>query len=244
MENIIKMVVFDMAGTTIKDNDEVLTCFYDACQVSGLGADKKRLNALMGWSKVEVFRLLWREELGDSLKEVERIERQAAQSYDIFREILENYYYTHDVEPTEGCLEIFEFLKSHNIKIALNTGFYRAVTDILLKKLAWTVGHDIDFSIASDEVLRGRPEPYMIQTAMQRFDIKDVRQVIKIGDTPVDLQEGQKVGCWNFGLTNGTHTRAELEGYENDGLFESLNDFKIFLEEELIDIHIEQRNKF
>jgi phosphonatase-like hydrolase len=226
----IKMVMFDMAGTTVKDNDEVLDCFEKACKISGLKAERKRLNALMGWSKVEVFRLLWLEELGES--SAERIERQARKSYKIFKQILEDYYSENPVTPTEGCLETFDFLKGKGIKIALNTGFYRTVTDILLKQLNWKVGEMIDFSIASDEVLRGRPEPYMIRAAMDNFNIRDVRKVIKIGDTPVDLQEGRAVGCWNFGLTNGTHTRTELEIYENDGLFESLFEFTAFLKEE------------
>lgn len=231
MINNIKMVVFDMAGTTVKDNDEVLNCFYEACQESGLSASKDRLNALMGWSKVEVFRLLWQEEIGTNLNGVDKVEHLAKESYTIFRDILENYYHENKVEPTEGCLEIFDFLKSKGIKIALNTGFYREVTDILLQKLGWQVGEQIDFVIASDEVLRGRPEPYMIRAAMDKFDIDDVRQVIKIGDTPVDLQEGKTVGCWNFGLTNGTHTQAQLEVYENDALFNSLFEFMAFLKQ-------------
>ena len=232
MIETIKMVMFDMAGTTIKDNDEVLHCFHQASQISGLKTDLKLLNALMGWSKVEVFRLLWTEELGDVT--AERIERQARKTFKIFKDILENYYNATPVEPTEGCLETFDFLKSKGIKIALNTGFYRGVTDILLKKLDWKVGETIDFSVSSDEVLRGRPEPYMIRAAMENFKINNVRHIIKIGDTPVDLQEGRAVGCWNFGLTNGTHTHAQLEIYENDGLFESLLDFMAFLKAEKV----------
>jgi phosphoglycolate phosphatase-like HAD superfamily hydrolase len=69
------------------------------------------------------------------------------------------YYSENPVMPTEGCLETFDFLKGKGIKIALNTGFYRTVTDILLKQLNWKVGEMIDFSIASDEVLRSLPEP-------------------------------------------------------------------------------------
>jgi phosphoglycolate phosphatase-like HAD superfamily hydrolase len=69
----------------------------------------------------------------------------------------------------------------------------------------------------------------MIRSAVEKFNIRDVREVIKIGDTPVDLQEGWAVGCWNYGLTNGTNTRTELEIYENDGLFESLEVFLAFL---------------
>lgn len=38
----------------------------------------------------------------------------------------------------------------------------------------------------------------------------------------------QKLG-WSIGL-NGTHTKSELEKFENDGLFEHLFQFKTHLE--------------
>ena len=44
------------------------------------------------------------------------------------------------VEPTEGCLELFRSLKTKNIFIGLNTGFYRKVTNIILKNLGWDLG--------------------------------------------------------------------------------------------------------
>jgi phosphoglycolate phosphatase-like HAD superfamily hydrolase len=128
-------------------------------------------------------------------------------------------------------LEIFDYLKKKNIKIALNTGFYRHVTDILLKKLDWKVGERIDFSITSDEVAKGRPQPYMIQALMKHFYIKNPIHVFKIGDTPSDLMEGRAAGCWSFGVTNGSHTRQELLLYDNDGLFDSLEVFLAFLKE-------------
>ena len=225
----IKLVVFDMSGTTIKDQNEVLDCFYTALTCTGIKRDKSYINTMMGWSKIEVFRRIWQEELGAQADEVEQ---KARQSYDVFRELLEKYYALHAMQPTEGCLEAFAWLRAQGIKVALNTGFYRTVVDILLKKMDWQVGRDIDFVIASDEVPRGRPEPYMIRAAMRRLGIKDVTSVIKIGDTPVDLQEGRMAGCLTFGLTNGSHTREELEVYENDGLFDSLFGFVTYLKAE------------
>jgi len=228
----IRLVMFDMAGTTVCDRDEVLLCFAEACAQSGIMADASRLNALMGVSKLEVFQLLWREQLGLEA-DASAIESRAGQTFQIFRNILEGYYRTHPVEPTDGALELFGWLRERNILIALNTGFYRAVTDIILNKLGWLVGLDrnyvggvgsvIDYSIASDEVPLGRPEPFMIRKAMATFGIEDAKQVLKIGDTPVDLAEGRRAGCAaSLAVTNGTHTRAALEVLDNDGLLDSL----------------------
>lgn len=63
------------------------------------------------------------------------IDNLSESSYQIFKKILENYYNSNPIEPTQGTLETFEFLRYKGIKIALSTGFYRAVTQIILKKL-------------------------------------------------------------------------------------------------------------
>jgi phosphonatase-like hydrolase len=225
IENI-KLVLFDMSGTTIEDKNEVLDCFYEALAETGLHRHRDYINTMMGWSKIEVFRQLWSEEIG---KNAADLEFKAQVSFTVFKQHLEAYYAQNPMLPTEGCLETFDWLRAQGIKICLNTGFYRHVVDILLEKMDWKIGRDIDFVIASDEVPRGRPEPFMIRAAMQQFGIHDAQQVIKIGDTPVDLLEGRNAGCHTYGLTNGSHTAEQLEGLDSDGLFDSMTDFLAFL---------------
>ena len=231
-----------MAGTTVQDKDEVLLCFAAACKQSGLVVEDQRLNALMGVSKLEVFQILWREALGAEAQDL-IIEAQAHQSFLTFREILEKYYHTQPVVATDGALEVFSWLRHRDIKVALNTGFYRGVTNIILNKLGWLaglnaeyvggVGSIIDFSIASDEVPLGRPEPFMIQKAMSVFGITDPKEVVKLGDTPVDLAEGRNAGCAaSLAVVNGTHSRAELEVLDNDGLLLSIRELPAWLEQQ------------
>jgi phosphonatase-like hydrolase len=230
----LKLVVFDMSGTTVKDYGEVLNCFYDALVISKIYVEKSHINTMMGWSKIEVFEKLWSEKLTPDNNMTPEdlsatISVKAQESFRIFKVLLENWYEVNALEPTKGCLELFDFLKQNNIKIALNTGFYREVADIIFQKLNWTQGNPFDFSITSDEVQKGRPEPFMIQKAMQYFGITDPQQVAKIGDTPSDLQEGRAAGVWSFGVTNGTHTHEQLAAFDNDGLFESQIGFMNFL---------------
>jgi len=151
------------------------------------------------------------------------------------------YYHQSDIYPTEGCLEIFSYLKGKNIQIALTTGFYRKVTDIILGKLGWLAGLDknyvgnentiIQLSVASDEVIKGRPEPYMIQHAMKTLKVHDSFRVLNIGDTPSDLKSGIRAGCrMSLGVTNGTHTRPQLSIHRNDGLLSKVSDLKGVIE--------------
>jgi len=227
----IKLVVFDMAGTTVKDHDEVLHCFQKAAVTEGLTATPERINAMMGLPKKVVFATLWKEQLGDRADCEVKIES----SYARFQTILEQHYRTQPVEPTAGCLELFAWLRTRGIAIALNTGFYRKVTDIILARLGWDRGLGenyvggadsiIDVSVTPSEIYsnEGRPAPYMIQKAMYLLGVRDPQSTIAIGDTPSDLQAATAAHCrLALGVTCGTHTREQLARYPNDGLLDSL----------------------
>lgn len=82
----------------------------------------------------------------------------------------------------------------------------------------------IQVSVTSDEVAQGRPAPDMILRTMKLTGIADAKQVVKVGDTPSDLQAGTAAGCGlTLGVTNGMHTADQLSGYPSDGLIESLH---------------------
>jgi phosphonatase-like hydrolase len=230
----IQLVVFDMAGTTVKDENEVQDCFFEAIANTGLKVETEQINVMMGWAKKRVFQTLWKEHLGEDHPDYsEKVEASFAK----FKQVLEHHYHTASVKPTEGCLEVFDWLKSKQIKIALNTGFYREVTNIILHRLGWSKdfneqyigGKDsiIQASVTPSEIFEneGRPAPFMIQKAMYRLQIFDPQTVIHIGDTPADLAAGIYANCLrSFGVTNGTHTEAELAQFPNHGLLSSLQE--------------------
>ena len=235
----IELVVFDMAGTTVKDENEVFDCFMQAIANSGLKVDASKLNSMMGWTKKLVFQTLWAEQIG---REHPDYESKVETSYLKFKQVLEDRYRTQSVKPTEGCLELFTWLKSQGIKIALNTGFYREVTDIILQRLGWDKGLDSEYVGSSESIIQasvtpsdiykneGRPAPYMIQKAMYKLGVKDSQRVVAIGDTPSDIQAGVNANCfWSLGVINGTHNEEQLETSLHNGLLDSLADLKALI---------------
>lgn len=226
----IELVVFDMAGTTVADHHEVERCFAEAAAQTGLLATDERILAMQGLAKRYVFETLWKEQLGNSQADItSRVDR----SYATFREILQNHYITNGATPTVGCLETFAYLRERGIAIALTTGFYRTVTDIILDKLGWLANLNderigsktsiIQVSLASDEVPRGRPYPDLIERAMALLNISNPKAVINIGDTPSDLLSGRAAGvALNLGVTNGTHAADQLDAHPHDFLLGSL----------------------
>lgn len=233
----VELVIFDMAGTTVRDKKEVETCFAQALKQSGLNISEERILALQGWAKNKVFHLLWAEQIGEDHPE---FAEKAAASYSLFRKILENHYKEHPVVPQPFAEDVLIWLKENNIKTALTTGFYREVTDILLKQLGWNKGLDeyyrgdedsmIDLSICSDDVEKGRPAPDMIHLAMEKLQITDKSKIVNVGDTPSDLQsaEAAKVGL-SVGVLNGTHSKSQLESLAYDVLVSDLSGLKEFI---------------
>ncbi len=237
----IKLIVFDMAGTTVGDRQEVLQCFIQASERTDLVAPRATVNAMMGLPKKVVFETLWTDQIGaDHPDYRHRVEA----SYQCFRQVLEDHYQNQPLEPTTGCLALFDWLRSHQIAIALTTGFYREVTDIILNRLGWHHGLDqtyvgtpdspIQVSVTPSEIYgnEGRPAPFMIQKAMYRLGIDDPKAVITIGDTPADLAAGRHAGCrYNYAVTNGTHSHGQLAQYPQDGLFADLAAFQQHLQQ-------------
>jgi len=234
----IKLVVFDIAGTTVRDQNEVEACFIEAANKTWLPYEREDILLMMGWSKKKVFEILWAKALPDHPKN--ELDRLVNESYLVFRQILEDHYKNAEVVPTAHCLEIFEELRRRQIKIALTTGFYREVTNIILNRLGWDkepgknyLGNShslIDVSVASDEVRAGRPEPDMICRAMILLGITDPGVVINVGDTPSDLQAGKNAGCrYSLGVCNGTHSPEQLAAVPNDGLLQHIGEIRNYI---------------
>lgn len=232
----IKLVILDMAGTTVKDQHEVEACFVKAAAQTELSVSPERVLALQGYAKRYVFDLLWREQLSDESE----IEVKVSESYQTFCSILEKHYHENPIYPTVGCLELFSILKEKNIKIALTTGFYREVADIILTKLGWLEGLDreylgsngsmIDLSVTPEVVSKGRPEPDMILYAMHKLNILNPEEVINVGDTPSDLISGINAKVkYSLGVTNGTHSQEQLSNYPNSGLISNILELKNYL---------------
>ena len=227
----IKLVIADMAGTTMQDLHEVELCFQKACEATLLNATPKEILAYQGWKKITVFRELWANQIGENNPEVEL---RAQASFGAFTQILEEHYKTSTILPTEGTLLLLSTLRNMGIKIALTTGFYRTVTDLLLHKLGWLNGLNangynesglsvIDLSLCSDDVVNGRPAPDMIFLAMEKLGITNPDEVLNIGDTPNDLESGYRAGVkFSLGLTNGTHSFEQLAPYNKHGLLGSM----------------------
>ncbi len=216
----IDMVVFDLAGTTIDDSGgAVLRCLAETTKAFDLPGDDHDLNSLMGMNKHEVFALL-AERRGDAPDAARRL---ADDALVMFLERMRASYEAH-LSPLPGAEDTFTFLRSRGVKIATDTGFESSVTSLIMERLDWP-GRLTDLSVCSSDVSRGRPAPYMVFHAMEKLGISNVRTVMKVGDSPSDLEEGANAGCGEVvGVLSGAHDAATLGKLRHTRLLSSVAD--------------------
>jgi phosphonatase-like hydrolase len=223
MMNPFKLVVFDMAGTTVTDNGQVAQAFIDAFKTFNLDISADAAGRVMGFRKKEAISILLEEH---PMREEAYSHQLVENIHDTFIRNMILFYETDpNLKPTPGAEELFGELRRHGIRVALNTGFIRAITDVILRRLGWDRHLHINAVISSDEVNHGRPQADMIHTLMDRLHIEDPALVVKVGDTLVDIEEGRQAGCGLvIGVTTGSCTRARLEASRPDAVIDRLDE--------------------
>jgi len=213
----IKLVVFDIAGTTVKDDDYVAHAFRNAFVKNGYDISLDQTYPYMGIKKIVAVNAMLAKLGGQSA--------DAGTIYtDFTDEMMDFYTYNASVMPLPYAEEVFQQLKEKGIRIALNTGFPRIIADVIIDRLQWKDKGWVDDTIASDEVEHGRPQPFMIQELMLRASITDPLEVAKVGDTEVDVNEGRNAGCGLVvAVTTGAYTEEQLAAYDPDHIISSLS---------------------
>ncbi len=222
----IKLVIFDIGGTIIEDGGEVVASFCAALAANGLVASEAEIKELKGSSKRDVIKKFVERRWGkEDASNEERIQR----AYADFRTELENRFSNGGVKPIPGAEAAFAWLKAHDILCATTTGFYRSVTDRILNSTGWQ--DTFAANICSDDVKVGRPSPYMIFHAMEASGIDDVRSVLNVGDTPLDIQAGNRAGVLGIiGVLSGIHKEARLSQERPSHLIPSVADIPPLME--------------
>ncbi len=205
VNNSIKLAIFDIAGTTAKDDGLVVEAFQRAMISLGVAQDSDELkamtdyvNATMGQRKIDVFTHLCG---GDKVR--------ANSAHDRFIESYIQLVAEGKLVEFEGISTMFANLQESGIEVALTTGFPRKILDVILESTKW--GALVEISVASDEVAFGRPAPDMIFRCIEMYNKRQEEhisqdQVAVIGDTESDMKSGVTSGARIVaGVATGAH---------------------------------------
>ncbi len=215
---MIKLAVFDMAGTTVNEDNVVYKTLQKAINEAGFdftldqvlaeGAGKEKLQAIK--SVLSVYGRIEDDVLANTI-------------FQNFIQQLETAYNNLNILPQDNAEELFYELKKRGILVVLNTGYNAQTANSLITKLGWTIGAQIDGLVTASDVKKNRPEPDMILLAMEKFHITNPLEVFKVGDSTIDIEEGRNAGCrYNIGITTGAHTMEQLSSVHPDFIIHNL----------------------
>lgn len=217
MNTKIKMVIFDMAGTTVNEDNVVYKTLQKAINEAGYNFTLDQVLAEgAGKEKLQAAKSILHTYAGNTDEEL------VNKIYDNFAVQLTEAYQNLDMLPQPNTDELFTALKERNIFRVLNTGYSRTVAQSIVDKLGWQEGVDFDELVTATDVSGSRPEPDMILFAADKFDVKP-SEVIKVGDSIIDIEEGKNAGCaLSVGVTTGAHTPEQLRSAGPDYVIDNL----------------------
>ena len=217
---MIKLVVFDMAGTTVDEDNVVYKTVREAINSKGYSFSQDEVQAVgAGKEKSQAIRdVLALDGQTHSEDEVQEIFRD-------FKSLLAASYQTLAVTEQPYTTDTFNQLRAAGIKVVLNTGYDRKTAENLVNKIGWESGRDFDGLVTASDVSNGRPAPDMIHHAMNLTGIENPSQVAKVGDSQIDIEEGKNASCGlTVGVTTGAQTREQLKLVQPSCVIDNLNE--------------------
>ncbi|MBP3087899.1 HAD family hydrolase [Corynebacterium sp. sy017] len=217
-----RLAIFDMAGTTVDERDEVYRVLRTAAEREGARISDEVFQSYMGTEKYWALGQLL--EIGGVPLNKDIHER----AWQWFRAELRRSYMAEPPSPFAGIETMFCLLREKGIKIALTTGFSREIADLILEAMGWNNGV-IDCLVAGDEVPLGRPEPFLIEKAMQELGVSDLKEVISCGDTQADVESAQRAGVTSVGVLTGHLDREKFGSFGADFVLDSAAQLPLLL---------------
>ena len=203
-EPAIQLVILDVGGTIIEDRGDVVATMQSTLARRGITVSSTEIGPWRGASKRSVF-----QHFVDLHSKKSDSDRQtlATAIYQDFNAKLNEAYRT--VPPIAGAEEAIRKLRENGYLVAATTGFDREVVMPIFRRLGWE--KYFAAIVASNDVSRGRPSPYMLFHAMETAQIDSVAAVMAVGDTPLDLQAANNAGLRGMvGVLSGAGNEEQL----------------------------------
>jgi phosphonoacetaldehyde hydrolase len=201
----VRAVVFDWAGTVLDHGSRApVAALQDVFASAGVPITVAEARLSMGIAKKDHIRSIIG--LPRVAAEWERVRGVAPAEGDV--EVL----YADFLPKQLACLSGFsrvisgvpatmESLRSRGIKVGSTTGY---TPDMLryLEERAREQGFSPDCAVCPQDVPGGgRPAPWMCYLNAIRMEVSPLWRMVKIGDTPSDIEEGLNAGMWTVGVT-------------------------------------------
>jgi pyrophosphatase PpaX len=211
-------LVFDIGNTLVRTLDAIESAYLRVFARQGIPADKLALfKKFAGRPK----HLLFAEALGDRPDREPRVRECMAE----FERLL--IAASHDFTAMPGAIDTLATLGGRGWRIALASGFPRAVGEAIQRRFGW------EYPMVCDEdVKEHRPAPDPVLKACEWLGVTPVEAIV-IGDTPQDIRSAQAAGALSVGVATGKFARPELAEHRPAFVIDALTELPGLLERQL-----------
>jgi phosphoglycolate phosphatase-like HAD superfamily hydrolase len=166
----IRLAVLDVGGTIVEERGDVPEALAGAFGKRGITVSSAEINQWRGAAKREV---VWHfVTQRKKLSEAERDKLIGAVYTDFSARIINSYK---TVKGIPGAEDAFRALQKMGLTLATSTGFDGPITSSILMRLGWE--RYFVAQVTSDDVVQGRPSPYMLFHAVEAARVSGVSQV-------------------------------------------------------------------
>lgn len=180
---IIKGAVFDMDGLLIDTEKLYLKYWKQAAADFGYTMEDKHVFAIRSLARKYSIPKL-KSFFGESFPTEEIRARRT--------ELINAHIEKYGIELKKGVLELLDYLKSHNIKLAVATATQRERTIVYLSKT--NLFNYFDTVICGDMIENGKPEPDIYLTAAEKLCFLP-NQCVAFEDSPNGIKSAYSAGC-------------------------------------------------
>jgi phosphoglycolate phosphatase-like HAD superfamily hydrolase len=209
--------IFDVEGTLIDCAPQTLQCWHETLASFGLSVPMVSLQRLSGMDGSDMLAKLL-----PSLDESARKKILTAEG-ERYRAV-----YLPRVRAFQGVRAVFTAIKALGARIALATD---CQSDELKRyRSLMNVDDMIDAVACGDEVSKGKPEPDLIELALDHLGAIAPGSATMIGDTPFDAQAARRAGAAAWGTLTGGHPRSSLIGAGCTVVVPAVDDLQRYIE--------------
>jgi pyrophosphatase PpaX len=119
--------------------------------------------------------------------------------------------------------DVLAHVKARGGLVGLASSNEKNVIEYLLQQ--FDLATLVDAYVSLDDVNRGKPDPEMLYRVTERMDL-DPSDTVMTGDTPYDIQAGQRAGCSaTVGVATGSFSKTQLATHHPSLILDRIGDF-------------------